>query len=64
MPTLTVREHLGTIVERQKEVYDLKVHVKAFEIGDLVTWCGCTTRLWVEEWQRNYTVHGVDRLQS
>ena len=31
-----VREHLGTTVERQKEVYDLKVHGKAFEIGDLV----------------------------
>eukprot|EP00731_Ephydatia_muelleri_P007924 Em0004g262a len=30
-----VREHLGTTVERQKEVYDLKVHGKAFEIGDL-----------------------------
>ena len=31
-----VREHLGTTVERQKEVYESKVHGKPFEIGDLV----------------------------
>ena len=31
-----VRDHLGTTVERQKEGYNLKVHGKAFEIGDLV----------------------------
>ncbi|KAL5496432.1 hypothetical protein EMCRGX_G012712 [Ephydatia muelleri] len=57
-----VREHLGTTVERQKEVYDLKVHGKAFEIGDLV---------WLHNpvvgrgiWQRNCTIHGVDRFKS
>ena len=32
----TVREHFGTVIDRQKELYDSKVHGREYRVGDLV----------------------------
>ena len=61
MPTLESESTLALPLRGRRRSMSRKYTGNRLRLG---TWCGCTTRLWVEEWQGNCTVRGVDRLKS